>query len=259
MAKPKKVNKQKAGAKEAAISTAMTVLVVLIFLAFASMLVNAFLQESDYFKLRAVNIKASFLDPRAASTISDRILSTYKLKNVFNIDLKYIAQTIQKSYGDVRDVVVSVLLPDRLVISLKIRRPVALIKSQRYYPVDEDGVVLPSGSRVDALNDLPVISGVDMKLITSRQTSRNLKLALQLLSEIRTTKPVTNLGVVSINVYDPRNLSFSFKNGVEVRVGDENFRERLDLLSMALRDPRLAMENVKYIDVRFKDIIIGPK
>ena len=42
-------------------------------------------------------------------------------------------------------------------------------------------------------------------------------------------------------------------------MGDEKFRERLDLLGRALRDPRLALENVKYIDVRFKDIIIGPK
>ncbi len=259
MGKAKKIKRPKGDAKEAVMSTATTVLVVLIFLTFASMLAKAFLQESDYFKLRAVNIKASFLDSRAASTISSRVLNAYKLRNVFNINLKYIAQSIQNSYGDVRDVAVSIMLPDRLVISLKIRRPVALIKSGKHYPVDEDGVVLPSGSRVDALNDLPVISGVDMKLITSRQTSRNLKLALQLLGEIRLTKSVTSLGVASINVYDPRNLSFYFKNGVEVRVGEENFKERLDLLSIALRDPRLVLDNVKYIDVRFKDIIIGPK
>ena len=204
-------------------------------------------------------MKASFLEPRASSFISNQVFNAYMGRNVFDINLRNIAQHIQKSYGDVRDVVVRISLPDKLVISLKLRRPVALVKSGKFYPVDEDGVVLPGGSRVDLFNDLPVISGVDIKASRSRETYRNLKLALKLLEEIRLTRSLSSLGVASISVYDPRNLSFCLKNGVEIRVGEENFRERLDLLGRALRDPRLVLDNVRYIDVRFKDIIIGPK
>jgi cell division septal protein FtsQ len=247
------------GVRDAVISRGMTVFVVLIFLLFASMLVKAFLYESNYFKLRSVDVKASFLEPRAGAFISSRIFNSYRYKNVFNIDLKYIARLIQSSYGDVRDVVVRISLPDKLVISLKLRRPVALVKSGKFYPVDQDGVVLPGGSRVDALNDLPIINGIDIRAGSSNLTRRNMKLALDLLDEILLTRSLSSLGVASINVYDPGSMSIYLKNGVEVRIGDQNFRERLDLLSTALRDPRLVLDNVKYIDVRFKDIIIGPK
>lgn len=246
-------------ARDAIISKTMTILVISVFLVFAVMLVKAFLQKSDYFKLRAVDVKASFLDPRAASSISSQVFNAYRSRNVFNINLKYIAQNIQNSYGDVRDVVASISLPDKLVISLKLRRPVALINSGKFYPVDEDGVILPGGSRVEALNDLPVISGLDIRTINSRLTCKNLKLALDLLGEIRRSRALSSFGVSSISVYDPRNMSFCLKNGVEIRIGQENFRERLNLLGKALRDPRLALDNVRYIDVRFKDIIVGPK
>ncbi|MCX5677707.1 MAG: cell division protein FtsQ/DivIB [Candidatus Omnitrophica bacterium] len=264
MGKLKKIKKFKAPeingkTKDVIISKTMTVLVVFLFLIFAAMLVKAFLRQSDYFKLRAVDIKASFLDPRAASSISSRVFNAYRSKNVFNINLKYIAQSIQSSYGDVRDVVASISLPDKLVISLKLRRPVALIKSGKFYPVDEDGVILPGGSRVEALNDLPVINGLDIRTINSGLTGKNLNLTLELLGEIRRARSLSSFGVSSISVYDPRNMSFCLKNGVEIRIGQENFRERLNLLSKALRDPRLALDNIRYIDVRFKDIVVGPK
>jgi len=254
MAKPKKIKK-----KDAIVSKVSVLLIVVVLLIAVTMLAGTFLRESGYFKLRTVDIKASFLDPRSGAFISNRILNAYKAKNVFSINLKNIAKYIQNSYGDVRDVVVRISLPDKLVISLKLRQPVALIKSGKFYPVDEDGVVLPGGSRTDALNDLPIVSGVEIRALSSRLVYRKLKLALELLGEIRLTRSLASLGVASINAYDPRNLSFSLKNGVEIRIGEENLRERLDLLSKALRDPRLVLENVKYIDVRFKDIIIGPK
>ena len=264
MAIAKKIKKKKnstaSGAlKDRIISKSMTAVVVVIFLIFAAMLVKAFLHESGYFKLRSVDVKASFLDPRASSYISKQIFDVYKGRNVFKINLKYIAGHIQKSYGDIRDVAVKISPPDRLVISLKLRKPIALIKNGKFYPIDEEGVVLPNASRVEALNDMPIISGIDIKAIGRPGSCRSLELALELLREIRQTRELTTFGVASINASDPGNLSFCMKNGVEVRVGAENFRDRLDMLGRALRDPRLVIDNVKYMDVRFKDVIIGPK
>lgn len=264
MGKPKRIKKSKNFAfageiKSVVMSKVMTVVVTLIFLAFAAMLLKAFLHESDYFKLRSVDVKASFLDPRASTYISNKIFNEYKGKNVFSIDLKYIARYIQSSYGDVRDVLVKIALPDKLVVSLKLRKPVALLKSGKFYPIDEDGVVLPGARGVEALADMPIINGLDIKSSDRTGTYRNLKMALALLREIRQTRELSAFGLASISVYDPSNLSFYLKNGVEIRVGAENFRERLDMLGRALRDPRLAIDNVRYVDVRFKDVIIGPK
>ncbi|MBN2452810.1 MAG: cell division protein FtsQ/DivIB [Candidatus Omnitrophica bacterium] len=247
------------GIRDFVVSKAMTLAVIGFFIFFAVMLVRAFLNESGYFKLRSVDLKSSFLSPQASSYISDYVLKANSGRNVFNIDLKYIARFIQNSYGDVKDVVVSIAPPDRLVINLKMRRPVALVKGARFYPVDEDGVVLPAGSRVDALNDMPIIIGVNIGAGSSHAATKNLRRALDLLREIGQVRQLTNIGVISISVNDPNNLIFYLKGGVEVRIGSERFKDRLELLARTLRDPRLVMDNIKYIDVRFKDVIIGPK
>ncbi len=264
MGKIKKQKKPRASGgkseiKKVIVSRVVTALATIIFILFVAVLARAFIEKSDYFKLRTVDVKASFLDPRARYAISNKVLTSNASKNIFSVDLKGIASGIQASYGDVKDVVAVISLPDRIIVSLKLRRPVALVKGVKFYPVDEDGVVLPNGSSTGAISDLPVISGIGIGGANSRFTSRNLRLALELLGEIRLNRTVSSLGISAITVYDPRNVSFYFKNGVEVRIGDENFRDRLDLLSRALKDSRLILDNVKYIDTRFKDIIIGPK
>ena len=42
-------------------------------------------------------------------------------------------------------------------------------------------------------------------------------------------------------------------------IGYENLKERLEALHDTLRDPRLVLDSISYIDVRFKDIAISPK
>jgi hypothetical protein len=57
-----------------------------------------------------------------------------------------------------------------------------------------------------------------------------------------------------------RSMSFSLgAGGPMVIIGYENLKERLDALHDTLRDPRLVLDSISYIDVRFKDIAISPR
>ncbi len=247
------------GFKEAMLPMVMSAAVIIIFIVVASVCVKAFLYRSDYFRLRAVETKAAFLDQRISLMISNQVLSAHKARNVFKINLKYIAQSIQGLYGDVKDVVVRIALPDKLIVTLKLRKPVALVRNAKYYPIDEEGVVLPGMGRVEALKDLPIIEGVDMRYVSRRGAPVNLKLALELLKDIKAARFMNAYGIATITASDPGNLLFYLKNGVEIRMGGENFGERLEMLGKTLRDPRLVLDKIKYIDVRFKDVYIGPK
>ncbi|MCM8760660.1 MAG: cell division protein FtsQ/DivIB [Candidatus Omnitrophica bacterium] len=244
------------GIKQTVLPKIVMAAVILLFIVVAATLVKAFLYRSDYFRLRAVETSASFIDKRVSLAIANQVLNAYRGRNVFKINLKYIAQTIQNSYGDIKDVVVRISLPDKLVISMKLRKPVALVKNAKYYPVDEEGVVIPGVSRADALKDLPIIEGVNL-----RQGAKNvnLRLALRLLKEIDESRFMAAYGVSLIIANEPSNMSFYLKNGLEVKIGGESFRQRLDKLGRTLRDPRLLIDKIKYIDVRFKDVYIGPK
>jgi cell division septal protein FtsQ len=244
--------------KETVFRRLMIAAVALLFAATVFFLVKAFLYKSDYFKLRVVETRAAFLDRTAAGMISNQVLSLYKGQNMFKIPLQFIARSIQTSYADVKDVTARIALPDRLVVDIKLRKPIALVRNNKYYPIDEEGVVLPALAASGVMTDLPAIDGIDLKY-GRKNTSRNLRLAMDLLREIRQAKFMAPLGVISINAADPRNMSFFLKSGLEVKIGSENFKDRLDALAKTLKDPRLIIDRIKYIDVRFEDVAIGPK
>lgn len=244
--------------KEAIFGKALAVVCGIIFIVTTILLTKAFLYGSDYFKLKVAETRAAFLDQKSASIISNRVLDLYVGQNIFKIPLKFISQSIQSSYADVREAVVRIVPPDRIIIDIKLRKPIALAHNVRYYPVDEEGVVLPAVSFSDQLKDLPVIDGIDLRY-GRKASPRNLKLAIELLGQIRQSKFMAQYGILSINASDMRSMSFIMKNGIEVRIGSENFKERLEALNRTMRDPRLIVDRVKYIDLRFEDVAIGPK
>jgi cell division septal protein FtsQ len=112
------------------------------------------------------------------------------------------------------------------------------------------------------LKKMPVISGISIGFLEKegrKIDSKNLKLALSLLSEIKRSRFARDYAIASIDASDAANLSFYLANGLEIRIGCEQFRERLNKLRKVLKDPRLATDRIKYIDLRFEGASIAPK
>lgn len=238
--------------KDFLVKKAAVLVVTVIFILVSVLLAKAFLYRSDYFRIRTVETRPAALDQKSMTGINNQLLNIYKGRNIFSVDLKSISKSLQAAYPDAKEVIVRSSLPDRLVVFMRFRRAVALVRNSRVYAIDEDGVALP-GADINAMKGLPVIEGI------KRFDARSLKLALDLLKEIKKARFMAGYGLEKIDAGDVENMSFYLKNGIEIRIGSENFKERLDLLGNTLRDPRLVMDMIKYIDVRFKDATIGPK
>lgn len=235
--------------------------VILILLSAVFMFGKAYVHNSDYFKLKTVETRATFLDQEGIVSINNQLLGMYKGTNVFRMNLKGIAQSLGRSYPDTKEITAKIVLPDKLSVIIKFRKPIAIVKDSKAYPIDEDGFVLPS-VEVESLKDLPFIEGVRIRYDERKgkqSSSKNLRYALELIKEIKKSKSIGGCGVVTIDANDTDELSFTLKNGIEVRIGYENLSERLALLENTLKDERLALDRIKYIDVRFKDVVIGPK
>ncbi|MFA5144054.1 MAG: cell division protein FtsQ/DivIB [Candidatus Omnitrophota bacterium] len=247
--------------RETMIKSAFSLAVIAVFLAAAFLAGRAYLHKSDYFRLKRVEIKDTFLDQKSLVSIKSRILSSYQGKSVFVLDLKAIAQAIQNTYPDAKNISVALALPDKLVVSLKLRKAVAVVKSDKLYPVDEEGVILPAAD-AGAVRMAPVVEGVQVRPDERRTkviTSKNLKAAIGLLRSIKDIRVIADCGIEKVDVGDLGNITFVLRNGVEIRIGSENFKERLAALAETLKDPRLAMDRIKYIDMRFGDAVIGPR
>lgn len=248
-------------AKSILLQKMISIAVLLVFLLVFFVVIKAFLYRSDYFRLKSVETKCVLLDQKTTLSISNQLLNIYGLRNVFSIDLKNIEDSIWASYPDAKDIVVKLALPDKLSVSIKFRKPVAIIKDTKLYPVDEEGVLIPS---VDAslLKNMAIVEGIDIGYEEKRLkkvNSKNLQTAIELLKAINQSRFMVKYGPLSVNASDIKNMSLYLPGGVEARMGCENFRERLQVLDRTLKDPRLIMDKIKYIDVRFKDVIIGPK
>jgi len=230
-----------------------------VFLLF--MMVRAFLFQSDYFTLRKVRTESLFLDAKAVYSINNQVLKAYGGRNVFNVPLNGISQSLKRIYPDSKDISVSLRLPDRLNVAIKFRRPVALVRDVKLYPIDDEGIVLPNVGAAYT-KDLPIIEGAGIKYAKEKgkkSSSEKVRLALELLKGIRASRYLTEYGAVSIDTSNTSNISYKTKNGIDVFAGSDNFDDKLDMLEDTLRDPRLDKEKIRYIDVSTQDIVIGPK
>lgn len=240
----------------------VNVSVFIVFVVVVTLLVQAFLYGSDYFRLRAVETKDTPLDAQTISYVNNHVFSAYKGKNIFTINLKGISGGLYGTFPDAKEITAKIALPDKIVITMKFRRAVALVKAGKYYPVDDDGIVLSNANEA-LFKFLPVIDGIEMRpnerTVVRGAPYRNLQVALELLRELKRTKFIAEYGVMAMNALDAKELSFTMKNGVQVRIGYEHFRARLEMLRKILKEPRMAMDRIEYIDVRFKDVVIGPR
>ena len=227
------------------------IIVVLFFLAG-----YLFLKNSSYFNIKEIRITGA----DQVTGVSEReFLRLYKGRNIFDVDINSLSFIIKKEKPFVKNAIVKRVLPDVLEIDLECRVPVALIKAGRTYPIDNAGMVL---SYEDVSGDLPVISGFSIWLkpvVGEKVREDRLKKGLLLLRDLKESSIFKTYEVREISVKDPRNFSFYLKGGIEVMVGGEDFSERLAKLKKILSNPELDKKNIKYIDLRFKNAVIGPK
>ena len=250
------------GAKSPAVERIAGIALIMLILSATFIAGMMFVDRSDYFKLRSVETRSTFLDQRTLGLMNSQLLNLYKGFNIFRINLKNISDSIQRVYPDAKDISVRIALPDKLLISMKFRRPVAIVRDGKSYPVDEEGFVLPSMDASALGISLPIIEGISIKYDERRgkkTSSRNLQAALELVKEARRHRFMSEYGLDTVDASDQKEMSFFLKNGVCVRIGSEDLSERLNALERTLKDPRLLVDRIKYIDVRFKDVTIGPK
>ena len=236
------------------------IIIFIIFMTSAWLLAKAFLDRSDYFRLKYVEFSGAA--DRSLIAIRNEILGNYKDKNIFKIDLKAIAGTLEPRYPDAKDIMVKRDLPDKLFISLNFRNPVAILSGARNYPVDSEGIILVNRDP-SSMKELPLIKGVNARYsgrFHKKCESKNLKAALELINEIKRARFLDKYRVRILDAGDMRSMSFILgEDGPIVIIGYENLKNRLEALHDTLRDPRLVLDSINYIDVRFKDIAISPK
>lgn len=134
----------------------------------------------------------------------------------------------------VREVHVGRELPDKLVLEVRERTPLALLRlSNDFYLVDVEGFVFKKLSGNDAV-DLPIITGVSR---TDDVQSPMFLGALHLLRELSNAPRYAYLGTISeMNIDFVFGISIITDKGLYLKLGSEQWEKKISRLRMVLED-----------------------
>jgi len=222
--------------------------------------------DSDCFNVRGVDVR--FYDENNSlrsiplgNISDDNIIGA----NIFLVDLKGLKDKVELEHPEFKDIVIRRALPNRLIVQARKRIPLAQIRSDRLYLLDEEGVFLPD-IRKFAQENIPLVLGINITAGKSPRVElnitqqQNVDKALGLVLDMHANKRLAKYRFKTIDMTDSRNISFFLDvANVEIKIGDVEFEKRLDMLATVLEQLNQDINRVKYIDLRFEDPIVGPR
>ena len=177
---------------------------------------------------------------------------------LFNVDTRQTSFRIKRIKW-IKTATVERSLPLRRVrIHVTEREPVAIVKLDHFYYVDDEGVLfkmLESGDKLD----FPVISGIDREhFVNEPENSREfLMTALQLLGELK-KRQVFNLDKVSEIHFNRQGdlYLFTMEGGISIRMGTEHFSRKLDHLERVYGEVQQNVTKLKGIDLNVENQVV---
>jgi len=217
---------------------------------------RSFLLHFSGFRISKVSIVDA--DGRALRN-SEGIFRLDSDYNLFNFAMERAVGDILARHPELADVSIRKQFPNKLLIVVKAREPVAVIVSSPDSSlVDEEGFILPFKP---THRQLPKIIGIHSKQIQLFVKSHSLRLkkALDLLKELKKAKIYPEYKVSRIDVREYSNIVFQFKNRIEVKMGQSAFKKKVALLGRILAQLKATDTVPKYIDMRFDNPAVKPR
>ncbi len=192
------------------------------------------LLSDSYFRVREVEVEGGRKIPRE-TLLSLTVMEG--MPNLFSVKLKEVVKRLE-SHPWVEQVRVRKVFPHKIVIQVQERKPMAIIQLEELYYIDTQGEIFtPVGDR-DEYN-YPYVTGLTRRVFEKDpvEAKRLISKALELLKIVSQEK-VSPLGEISeIHMEKAFGIHcFTKAEGVEVKMGWEDFEEKLRRLSLIWSD-----------------------
>jgi cell division protein FtsQ len=213
--------------------------------------------------LTAPRFAMGTIEVRGASRVSaDRIRSAAAIApgaNVWRLDPAAVAARVA-AVPEIRRAEVIRHLPNRVVILVEERRPFTLVHAGRLHWLDEEGRVLDEVAQAVAPS-VPLVSGLTEAELSSMRTdpSPRAREALALIRMLLRSGGALAAEISEIDVGRGDGPVLYTVDGVEVRLGTEEWEERLARLQRILGQVGRDGETVRAIDLRFRDQVVLTK
>jgi len=196
--------------------------------------VYSWLGHSRLFSVRDIDMN------RCAYVTRDEvsgILSGVPQGNIWSLSSRDIGRRLL-SHPWVRSVSVRKSFPDRLVVRIEERKPLAMINLDALYYVDEQGTIFKRLTAYDPKN-FPIVTGFSRADLTARDavTLQNLRRTLELLRCTESGVLRQNVSEVHFDAQEGYTL-VTRDSGLQLKIGMMEFREAMRRVEVAM--PKLS-------------------
>jgi cell division protein FtsQ len=174
--------------------------------------------------------------------------------NIFRLDPADVIGRVE-ALPEVREAALARELPNRVVISIEERRPFTLVHGGRLHWMDEEGRLL--GTALEAVaSPMPVISGLTADELASMRTTPGPKarVAIAVIRALLRSGSGLAAEISEIDMSRREGPVLYTVDGVEVRLGNEDWEERLARLEGVLA--QVGAQDVRAVDLRFRDQVV---
>ena len=209
-------------------------LVAAVLVGVAGASVRSWLTRSPLFSVRSID-----LNPCVHVTQEEvwAIVRSGGRGSIWSVPAREVARRLS-DHQWVRSVSVRKAFPDRLVVRVDERRPVAMVNLDALYYVDAEGSPFKRLTAYDA-KEYPILTGFSREDLLARDavTLRNFRKSLELLRMAEAGPLRQNLSEVHFDAQDGYTL-VTRDSGLQLKVGATDFREAMRRIEEAM--PRLS-------------------
>jgi len=210
----------------------------------------------DYFKVRSVAIDPSL------QFINKHDLKNLMGKNIFAVDLKAVQRKLNYKYPQASKLKAIRRFPNQILILAKRRVAFAQLQIQNKTVVlDREAVILSLEEEED--KNLPVIAGAkfnDPELVLGMPLrGSGIGLTLKIIKLFKANSSLASYSIKGVNIENLSKIYFTLSNRLDIIIDRDKIAQKIRILGVVLGQDRLDLKDVKYIDLRFKEPIIGKK
>ncbi len=177
--------------------------------------------------------------------------------NLFALDPREIVARLE-ALPVIRHAEVVRNFPDRVTVIVEERRPFTVVHADRLHWIDEEGVSLGVEPRAVALHT-PVLSGLQARDLGANGrggASERARTGLVLLHLLLRSKSSLFGQISEIDMSRAEGPVLYTVDGIEVRLGKDDWEARIGRLQGVLAQLRAARETAASIDLRFRDQVV---
>jgi cell division protein FtsQ len=213
---------------------ATSTLLLLSCLLFLGHRVYAHLLENPSFRVRQVELRGC---QKVGQETLLSLASIEGMPNLFTLRLKDVARRLE-SHPWIERVSIQKAFPNKVVIEVKERRPIAIVQMGELYYIDENGVIFCRAGDGDGYN-YPFLTGLGRQALEkdSEESKQLIAKALEVLLAVEQEKKDPLKEVSEIYIEKISGIyCISKAEGLEVKMGWDDFREKVRRLSLIWTD-----------------------